>query len=534
MTTRTVHTLAYKLLIDTEQFTKGTIASRKEIAHAKREMRSLLSPAEKMELSLQRLGDLAKQDARFQEVYNRKLAQYRKHITGANKDTTLFARTSEMARGKLAGLATGLVGIASAVGARQMMQQIDRAAELSQTSDKLGISLERLTQIQFAASRASGLSSEQTSRALEKMVRRVSEAAQGTGEAQGVLNELGLDAKTLAASNPDQAFIMIARAMDSVTEEHDRLRIATKIFDDEQAGIHTTLKMSNEELERQFQTANRLGRTLSGADASKLVEAKNAMADLNDQFNAFSTQLSVEVAPALSQVLKTITPLINRQNLGFAQSILTGGTVVPGRFGNPTQGKAASTAIDPGNPAAKAFNAGEAAKVANLAGILPGSVMGVTQSMQDREERERTDRAAKRQKMLQEALRLTESVRTAEEKHTVALARIAKFQGVITDETKRRLRAQADARLRGDLISQIRSNTTPSTAVETSSFGPAASIAAGTSEAFRLANQSTVHRTVEVDEAKKQTDLQKLSLDELRKIAAQSESGPKPIPEGTE
>ncbi|MEM9410285.1 MAG: hypothetical protein AAGA30_04180, partial [Planctomycetota bacterium] len=106
MGTRTVHTLAYKLLIDSDQFTKGTVASRKEIAMAKREMRSMLTPAEKMEHSLEKLGQLAKKDARFQELYNRKLQQYNETLSRNAKATSRFTESSDGLKTRLTGIAT--------------------------------------------------------------------------------------------------------------------------------------------------------------------------------------------------------------------------------------------------------------------------------------------------------------------------------------------------------------------------------------------------------------------------------------------
>ena len=52
-------------------------------------MQAMLTPAQKMEQSLGRLGKLAQKDARFQAVYNAKLKEYHKLLL-KNKEENSF------------------------------------------------------------------------------------------------------------------------------------------------------------------------------------------------------------------------------------------------------------------------------------------------------------------------------------------------------------------------------------------------------------------------------------------------------------
>ena len=99
-------------------------------------------------------------------------------------------------QGRFAQLA-GVAGLGALV-------QTSRTAvdELGKVSDKLGISTERLAGLQHAAE-LTGNSTRNLNLGLQRMVRRVAEAAEGTGEAQNALAELGLDAKELAQLSPD-------------------------------------------------------------------------------------------------------------------------------------------------------------------------------------------------------------------------------------------------------------------------------------------------------------------------------------------
>lgn len=404
MATRTIHTLKYQLLVDSSDFEKGMIASRSELNMARREMRSMLSPAEKMEVALEKLGKLAEKDAKFQDLYNRKLTDYKKltydaseaaqrqkaaeedkartlargksmvlqyrsaeekhvdtlqdlhrlkrmgaidqetytraikksrdtlpsvirakdRLARAEKDelVRVQALTAKRTKYKLALIAGAAVaaGVAARAGkavANNVKDQINELDDLAKKAEKLGVGTEYLTRWQFASQRVTGLSYEASAKGLEKFIRRTSEAAQGTGELVNVYKELNLDARALAAMDPGEAVQKVARAMDSYTSAHDRVRIATKLFDDEQAGLHTMLKLSNAELKKQFDLADQLGRTVSQYDAEQAVRAKDAIGEMADTFNSFSREFATTIAPSMVSVLREITSTM--------QMIRTGG-----------------------------------------------------------------------------------------------------------------------------------------------------------------------------------------------------------------
>ena len=523
MATRTIHTLAYKLLVDSSNFEKGMIASRYELSMAKREMRSLLTPAQKMEVSLENLGRLAKKDAKFQELYNRKLAQYQNHLKKTNAETSLLGRSSGLLKSKLLALGAAAAGAftASAI-ISGIKQQVDEVDKLAKVSDKLGISTENLTRLQFAASKTSGLNDDQTSKGLEKMIRRVSEAAQGMGEARDVLKEIGLDAKKLAASTPDQAFLMIARSMDKVTDKHDRLRIATKLFDDEQAGIHTTLALTNKELRAQFRLSDSLGTTLAGIQADKMVAAKDAMSEFSKAWSGFTRQFTTEFLPSITGLLNKITPFVNTDAAGaMFERIFTGKSLA--------QSLADNIAIKAKRDAANARNNPD-----KTIGESSLAKKAVAERMAKDAAKLEQDRMTEKKRVMKEILFLTESVRTEEEKHRATIERINVLRGKgLSAQAADRLLRQNDDRLRGSLIDKIKSglDTSPikRTIATTGTSGPLESIAAGSSAAFAISNRTTVRRQVEIEIARKQVNLAEKSLIELQRIAgAQSQT----VPEG--
>ncbi|KKL51965.1 hypothetical protein LCGC14_2290260, partial [marine sediment metagenome] len=77
-------------------------------------------------------------------------------------------------------------------------------------ADRLGLATDKLLELQFAAKLTAGVNDATFTMALQRMTRRLAEAAQGTGEAVKAIAELGLTAEDLAKLAPDEQFKLIA------------------------------------------------------------------------------------------------------------------------------------------------------------------------------------------------------------------------------------------------------------------------------------------------------------------------------------
>ena len=140
--------------------------------------------------------------------------------------TASFSKKMKGVRGTITRMATGFVGLAVKVAkfaavlggvalaaivafTRAGIKSVDM---LGKTADKLGLLPKHLQALRLAAT-STGITVETLDMALQRMARRVGEAAVGTGEAQGALKELGLDAKALNQLSTDKVFHKISDAM---------------------------------------------------------------------------------------------------------------------------------------------------------------------------------------------------------------------------------------------------------------------------------------------------------------------------------
>ncbi len=219
----------------------------------------------------------------YQHALRRIENQYEKTTV---KQRKMFSGMQDGLKSGLAGMAAGFVGFHTVeqglATVREEMEAIDKVAK---TARGLGASTEFLSGLEFAAQRTSGLEAGAATKGIEKMTRRIEEAARGSGEAIKALEMLGLEAQALANLSPEEQFKVLSRAMDGVTDAGERTLIATKLFDDEQSKLHTTMALSNSQMENQIKLAKRLGKIVTEEEARKAEAYADAMQEI-DAINA--------------------------------------------------------------------------------------------------------------------------------------------------------------------------------------------------------------------------------------------------------
>lgn len=207
-------------------------------------------------------------------------------------------KTSTAVVGALGTAAAGAFGVV-------VKSQFDAIDSLAKVSDKLGITTEKLAGLRHAAEQ-SGVAQNTLDTALQRMIRRTSEAAKGVGEAQGAIKELGLDAKALAALSPDQQFAKIAGAMTNVKGQSNKVRLAFKLFDSEGVALVNTLKLGTTGLDQMQKEAQSLGLAISRVEAAQIEAANDAVDSMQKAFVGVARTVAVRVAPVVTDVADQI------------------------------------------------------------------------------------------------------------------------------------------------------------------------------------------------------------------------------------
>lgn len=235
----------------------------------------------------------------------------------ANLSVSLTARTGQFQRamrragkaidhvrgaiGRVAGVASVVAGGGMGVLVGRSFQLIDTQAKVA---DRLNASQEQLAGLDLAARRA-GVSTQTLQMGMQRMTRRIGEAAQGAGEAKGALKTLGLDAAALSMMTADQQFLAVADALDKVENGSQRVGLAMKIFDSEGVALLNAIQGGAAGLEESQRRAEQFGLAISRIDAAKIEEANDAIADVRDVFTGFANQIGIVLAPLITDMAES-------------------------------------------------------------------------------------------------------------------------------------------------------------------------------------------------------------------------------------
>ncbi len=204
--------------------------------------------------------------------------------------------------GSVLNMKTAIVGAVGAGGFGALIKSsINAGDELAKTADKLGVTTQALAGLRHAAE-LTGVSTGTMDMALQRFTRRAAEAAKGTGEAKGALQELGIDAESLVRLPLDEQMNIVSDAMQGVGTQADRVRLAMKLFDSEGVALVNTLGGGSDALKQMTEEAEHLGLTLSRTDTAQMEMANDSITRLMGVFKGLTNQLAVAFSPVITFV----------------------------------------------------------------------------------------------------------------------------------------------------------------------------------------------------------------------------------------
>lgn len=236
-----------------------------------------------------------------------KKAQQKTNST-AQKMRKSMARAFGAIRASVLSAGTALAAFGAFRGFARVIGEIDQIGKLV---DRLGGSTEAFSELQYVADR-SGVAFNTLTMGLQRMSRRVAEAANGFGEAKGALLELNLSAISLAKLPLDKQFERIADALALVKNDGDKTRLAMKLFDSEGVALLQTMKGGASAIRGLRDEAKQLGISLNQDAVDAATKAKDAMTAFSARVDALKINLTLGLMPAISQVVELMNRLFDK------------------------------------------------------------------------------------------------------------------------------------------------------------------------------------------------------------------------------
>ncbi len=229
--------------------------------------------------------------AEMQKV-NGQLNRLNKDVRGISAGFTKMGNVLKGAAvlGAFTALASGmksLVGGFSSV--------IDSMDEMSKASQKIGVAVETLTSLKFAAEQ-SGVEFEALQTGLKKLNQNLSDFDTGTNEAAEALRKMGI----AIGDSTEQALGKIADRFAEMPDGVQKTATAMAIFGKAGADLVPLLNAGADGIEALQERAKELGIVFDDITAKQAELFNDKMAELKTVFTGIVTQISIGLLPALS------------------------------------------------------------------------------------------------------------------------------------------------------------------------------------------------------------------------------------------
>jgi len=220
-----------------------------------------------------------------------------------------------------------LVALGVGAGLKIMAGQID---DLAKASSRLGLTVNELQSLQFAASQT-GASAEELEKGLTRFNRSISEASTGIGTGLRSFEALGISV-TDAAGNlrpTNELLNLTADRLKQIESPADRVRVAFDLFGRSGVNLINTLQNGSAEVNKLREQFNAVTIELTENQAKAVETANDNFDKLGQVLKSIGNQITATFLPVLAKVsefiivnlLKAISAAISKLR-GFLNSIV--------------------------------------------------------------------------------------------------------------------------------------------------------------------------------------------------------------------
>ncbi len=230
----------------------------------------------------------------------------------------------------LAGVAIGatMAAAGAAIGTA-VKAAIDNADELSKAAQRVGVPIQELQRLKYAADLA-GVSMEALSNGLKRMSFNIAKvAAGGGGPAAQAFSALGLSVRDAEGNlkNAGQIVDELAGKFGPMADSAGKTALAIAIFGKQGADLIPLLNEGSDGLAKLKAEADALGIVLSQETATAAEELNDNISRLKTVGEGLSTQLAAAMLPAMASVAQAMVDLSKNSGVMNGVGIVLGGTL---------------------------------------------------------------------------------------------------------------------------------------------------------------------------------------------------------------
>jgi hypothetical protein len=226
---------------------------------------------------------------------------------------------AELLRTGIRTLGGAIAGVATVGGLASLVDRSISAPDaIGETASKIGIGVEALQELRYAASLA-GVEQQTLDMALQRFVRRVAEAANGTGEAKDALAQMRIALRDQSGNLRQSEDLLgdVADAFARIEDPAERVRLAFKLFDSEGVALVNLLSDGSDALEAVRERARSLGIVLDEHLVRDAERARTELDTLSQVISANLTRAALEAGPVIADLSSWLADIAGKAGIAW-------------------------------------------------------------------------------------------------------------------------------------------------------------------------------------------------------------------------
>lgn len=314
----TIHSLAYLVTANTEDFEKGMIATRQELRMSKKLMEESVPAIEKYEKAMASADALLAKGLIDKRTHNDTVSKLKTEYQQMGTSAKLMAEGSAKFGQVIRGWGTAAVGVFSVSKAISMIkEQFDDIDATAKEAAKLGIAIDDLMRLRTVANIAGDASAESVSAAIGKLNKNLKELRGGSESAIAMFEQIGITAESMEGLDLGEAFLKVADGIAMIEGADAQLAITQEILGKGAGDLANMMKMGADEIERMGANVP----AVNAIDAEKIGKAKDAMEKIDFLLTSIAQNLAIQVAPAVQAVAESINYYFGRDDYQVRSAI---------------------------------------------------------------------------------------------------------------------------------------------------------------------------------------------------------------------
>ncbi len=235
-------------------------------------------------------------------------------LQSASKKTAEEGKKMEASFSQMGVVATAAFATAASaamgVFAYKIKDATDKTADFKRQVDRLGIGAQTWATYDVAATKV-GTTLGTVETAMQSLAKAGNEASLGDMSKLAAFDKLNIDVAKFVQMSPDDKFRSVVAALNEMPNSAQAAAVGQEVLGTSLKDTFAIMQMGSEEMATAAQKAEDFGLALSNIDAQKVLDASNGMKNLNQAMEGLWRQLSIQLAPALSEVSSLIVKQIN-------------------------------------------------------------------------------------------------------------------------------------------------------------------------------------------------------------------------------